>query len=61
MFFVCQEAWWRWRVLLRTSAQILPSIAASARSMKSMESRKWGQKDKHQLIAKTCPFISGAG
>jgi hypothetical protein len=40
---------------------ILPSIAASARSMKSMESRKWGQKDKHQLIAKTCPFISGAG
>jgi hypothetical protein len=31
-----------------TSTQILPSFA-SARSMKNMESRKWGQKDKHQL------------
>jgi len=36
---------------LRTPAQILPSFAA-ARSIKDMESRKWGQKDKHQLTAK---------
>ena len=49
--FVCQEAWWRWGALLRTFAQILPSFA-SARSMKNVESRKWGQKDKHQLTAK---------
>jgi hypothetical protein len=49
--FVCQEAWWRWGVLLRTSPQILPGFAGG-RSMKNMESRKWGQKDKDQFTAK---------
>jgi hypothetical protein len=37
--FVCQEA-----------AQILANFAG-ARSIKGMESRKWGQKDKHLLTA----------